>query len=140
MQTEIAYGNHPSSESHTGAIHAQIVQDVVNGRSLAFKRSFVSDIRGLRVSPRGAVEGRKLRIIHDLTFAGDAYRSSVNGDTDFSDTPPFELGHVFGGVSRRIMYVRQRHGVVSRVMLSRIHVKDAFRPVPVDLLHAAKFG
>ena len=69
----------------------------MSGRAVAFKRSSVSDIRGLRVSPVGTVEGRKLRIIHDLTFAG-GYRSSVNGDTDFSVAPPCELGHVFADV------------------------------------------
>ena len=96
-QAQIAYGNHPSSESHTGVIHGKIVQDIVNGRALAFKRSSVSDIRGLRVSPLGTVEGRELRIIHDLTFAGEGYRSSVNDDTDFSAAPPYELGHGLRG-------------------------------------------
>ena len=32
LEAETAYGNHPSSESHTGAVCAKIVQDVVNGR------------------------------------------------------------------------------------------------------------
>ena len=139
LQAEITYGNRPSSESHTGAIRANIVQDVVNGRALVFKRSSVSDICGVRVSPLGAAEGRKLCINHDLTFAGHGYRSSVNDDTDFSAAPPCELGHVFGDVSRRIMYLRQRHGVVARVMC-RIDVKDAFLQIPVEVLHAAKFG
>ena len=140
LQAEIAYGNHPSSESYAGAIRAKIVQDAVNGRTLVFKRSSISDIRGLSVSPLGAVEGTELRIIHNLTFAGDGFRSSVNGDTDLSTAPPYELGHVFGSVCRRILYLRQRHGVVARVMLCRIDVKDAYRQIPVDPLHAAKFG
>ena len=73
LQPEIAYyGSHPSSESHTEAICAKIVQDVVNGRAVAFKHLSVSDIHGLHVSPAGVVEGRKLRIIHDLTFAAHA--------------------------------------------------------------------
>ena len=38
------------------------------------------------------------------------------------------------------MYLRQRHGVFACVMLCRINVKDAFRQIPVDPLHAAKFG
>ena len=141
LQAEIVhYGSHPSSESHTGAICAKIVQDVVNGRAVAFKHSSVSDIHGLHVSPVGAVEGRKLRIIHDLTFAAHAYRSSVNDKTDFSVAPPFELGHVFANVCRRILYLRQRLGVVARVVLCRIDVKDAVRQIPVDPLHDAKFG
>ena len=69
FQIQTEYGTHPSSESHTvGAIRAKIV--LVSGRALAFKRSSVSDIPGLRVSPLSAVEGRKLRIIYDLMFAG----------------------------------------------------------------------
>ena len=131
MIAEIAYyGSHPNSESHTEAICAKFVQDVVNGRAVAFKRPSVSDTRGLCVSPVGAVEGRKLHIIHDLTFAGNGYRSSVNGDTDFSVAPPCELGHVFADVCRRVLYLRQRLGVVDGVMLYRIDVKDAFARFP----------
>ena len=46
LQAETAYDNHPSSESHTGVIPAKLVQDAVNGRTLAFKRSYVYDIYG----------------------------------------------------------------------------------------------
>ena len=140
LQAEITYGNHPGSESHTGAVRAKIVQSVVNGRALAFKRSPVSEIYALRFLPLGTVEGRKLRIIYYLTFAGDGYRSSVNVDTAFSAAPPCELGHVFGVVFRCILSLRQRHGVVARVMLGRIVVKDALRQIPVDPLHVARFG
>ena len=44
-RAEIAYGNHPISESRAGAVHEKNVQDVVNGRASAFKRLSVSDIR-----------------------------------------------------------------------------------------------
>ena len=43
LRTEMAYDNHPSSESHTGAVRAKIVPNVVNGHALTLKRSFVSD-------------------------------------------------------------------------------------------------
>ena len=92
FQAEIAYDNHSSSGLHTGAIRANIVQDIMKRRVLSFNLSSVSDIRGLRISPLGAVEGRKLRIIHNLTFAGDGYCSSVNDDTGFSAAPPCEVG------------------------------------------------
>ena len=123
LRAKLPCGNHPSSESHTGAIRAETVQDVGNRRVLAFKRSFVSDIGDLHVSPLGAVEARKLRIIHDLTFAGNGYRSSVNNDADFSATPPCELGHVFGDVCRRILYFHHRHSAVAHVMLCGIMSK-----------------
>ena len=127
LQAKIAYGNLPSFESHTGTICAKIVQDVVNGRALAFMRSSVSDTRGLSVSLLSAVDDRKLRIIHDLTFTRDGYRLSMNDDTHFSAAPPCELGHVFRDVCRWILYLRQRHGTVARVMFCRIDVKDTFR-------------
>ena len=69
-----------------------IFQDVVNGRALALKASSISDISGLRVSPLGAVEARKLRVIYVLTFAGDGYGSRVNNDTDFP--PPHRVSFV----------------------------------------------
>ena len=63
----------------------------------------------------------------------------MNDDIDFSAASPCELGHVFEDVCRWILYLRQRHGVVAHVMLCRIDVKDAFRQIVVDPLHAAKF-
>ena len=64
----------------------------------------------------------------------------MKDDCDFSDASPCELGHVFWDVCRRIMYLHQRHGVVGRVLLCCIDVKDASRQIPVDPLHTAKFG
>ena len=62
---------------------------------------------------------------------------AVNGDTEVYAAPPCELGHAFGDV--RILYLRQRHGVVARVMLCRIDVQAAFRQIPGAPLHA-RFG
>ena len=107
FQAGITYAAITLSPSHTRAIRAKDFQDVVNGGALAFKHLSVSYIFSLHVSPLGAVEGRKLRIIHDLTIAGDGYRSNVNDDTDFSAAPPCELGYVFGDVCKQIMYLRQ---------------------------------
>ena len=64
----------------------------------------------------------------------------MNGYTDFSAAPPCELGHVFGDVCRRILYIRQRHGGISPVMLCRIDVKDAFRMIPVHPLNLVTFS
>ena len=115
VQAEIACGNHPSPESHTGAIRAEIAQDLVNGLALMFKRLSISDIGSLRVSPLDTVLGKKLPIIHDLTFARDGHCSSVIDDNDFSAAPPCEFVPVF--VDVRTLYLRQRHVLVARVML-----------------------
>ena len=88
----------------------------MNWNAFAFKPSSISDTRRVRVSPLGAVEARKLRIIYDLTFAGDKYRSSVNGDTHFSTAPPCELGAVFGDVCRQILYLQHRYSGEDVVM------------------------
>ena len=137
---QIANGNYPSSEPYAGAIHAKFVQIIVNGHALPFMCSSVSNSRSLRVLTLGTVEGRKLCVNHDLTCAGDGYRSSVNDDTDFSAVPPSELGLVFGDVCRRLLCLCQRYGAVALVVLYRFVVKDAFRQIPVDPLHVARFG
>ena len=115
LQAEIACGNHPSPESHTGAIRAKIAQGLVDGLALMSKRLSVSDIGSLRVSPLDTVEGKKLRIIHDLTFARDGHCSSVIDDNDISAAPPCEFVPVF--VDVRILYFRQRHVLGARVVL-----------------------
>ena len=112
----------------------------MNGRAWALKLLSVSDSHGLRVSALGTVEGRMLRIIHDFTFLGSWYHSSVNADTDVSTALPCDLTYVFEDVCRRIPYLRQHHGSIARVMLCCSDIKDVFRQIPVDRLHAAKFG
>ena len=47
FRAELAYGNPPNSESHTGAINPKVVDDVVNGHASAFKRLSVTDIHGV---------------------------------------------------------------------------------------------
>ena len=92
-----------------------IFQDVVNGRGLALKASSISDISALRVSPLGAVEARKLRVIYVLTFAGDGYGCKSEQRYRFSTAPPCELRPVFGEVCRQIVYLQNHHDAESRV-------------------------
>ena len=140
VQAGIRYGNPPSSESRTGVICANIVQD---GCALAFKHPSVSDIRGSDVSPLGAVEGRQLRIIHDLTFARYGYRLSVNDDSDLSAAQPCELGHIFGDVCRWILYLRQRHGAFAASYCAILMSKTCcarLSPTPCVLLILVTFS
>ena len=129
LTAELASGNHQSVAPHAGAVHQKIYADVVRGRALVFKLSSASDIPGLRVSPLSVVLKPKFRIIHDLTFARVGSHSSVNGDTDFSSAPSFELGHVFGKVLLRVLFLRQLHDPTARIVLCRVDVKDAYRQV-----------
>ena len=50
---------------------------------------------------------------------------------------PFELGPVFDDVCRQSMYLQHRYDAESRVMSRRVDIKDTFRQIPVDPLHAA---
>lgn len=123
------------------AIRVEMVwDDVTLGRALVVPLSAASDMRDFRVSPLGVVQGRKLRIVHDLTFDGGGSRTSVNADTDFLANSPCDLGRVVGDICRRILYVCHRHGVRASIMLARVDVKKAFRHALVDPAGVASFA
>lgn len=108
------------------------------GRAVVFDAKFIREILGVRVSPLGVVDEPKFRIIHDLTFAS-ASRSSVNHDTDFSQAPECLLGHVLTDIVKRVLFLRQLHGVAAEIMLCRVDVKEAFRQVHVAPSGASAF-
>ena len=115
------------------------MSDVLLGRAVVFDAELIREVQGVRVSPLGVVDEPKFRIIHDLTFTAGT-RSSVNGDTDFSQAPECLLGHVLTDILKRILYLRQMHGVTAEIMLCRIDVKEALRQVLVDPAGAPVFA
>ena len=100
-----------------------------------------SDIKCFRVSPLAVVVHPKFRIIHDLTFsAHQTPHTSVNADTDFFRALTYERGGVLRKVLMRILFLRQKFGPSARIVISKLHVKEAFRQVLVDPSRAAYFG
>ena len=124
LDAELSYGNHPCVLPHLQQILEKIVSDVLLGRAVVFDAEFIREVQGVRVSPLGVVDKPKFRIIHDLTFAAGT-RSSVNEDTDFSQAPECLLGHVLTDILKRVLYLRQMHGVAAEIMLCRFGVKEA---------------
>ncbi|CAN0057050.1 unnamed protein product [Choristocarpus tenellus] len=97
-------------------------------------------IPGLQVSPVGVIqEPTKVRIIHDLSYQQESWGPSMNDQTELEDAPPVHCGTVIGDVIRRIVGLRKKFPG-TRIMISKMDVKDAFRQVPVDPQGAAKFG
>ena len=135
----LQYGNHRSIIPYEGNILCKIADDVRLGRAFVFPRDAADRIPGLRVSPLGVtVSPSKIRIIHDLTFETSA--PGVNADTDFSSAPPCKLGHVLRGIIWRILHLRRPSVTPTRILLSKMDVKDAFRQIPVEWAHCPLFG
>ena len=86
------------------------------------------------------VSPSKTRIIHDLTFSASPHIHSVNADTDLEQAPPVALGRVLRDVVWRILYLRRRFGLRSRIVLSKIDVTEAFCQVSVRWGGAPVFG
>ena len=139
LDAELSYGNHPSVLPRQQQIREKIVADVLLGQAVVSDAEFIREVQGVRVSPLGVVDEPKFRIIHDLTFTAGT-RSSVNGDTDFSQAPECLLGHVLTDILKRILYLRQMHGVAAEIMLCRIDVKEALRQVVVNPSGASVFA
>ena len=69
LNTELDYGNHPSSLPHEGAIVEKVCANEDFGRALVLDLGSAAEIRGLRISPLAVVLKPKFRIVHNLTFA-----------------------------------------------------------------------
>jgi len=115
-------------------------EDVRYGRTFIFPRTYAESISGLRVSPLGVVvTPSKSRVINDLSHVHSVHGSSVNADTDVTDTPCVELGHVLCEIVLRILYLRRRFGPHVRIVISKTDVASAYRHVPVQWAGAPVF-
>ena len=89
------------------------------------------DIRGLRISPVGVVEGKdKRRIAHVMTFGGSKATGgsgSVNATTGWSKIPQCELSEVMKDVIKRILGLRAKFDTNKRIIIQTMDVKSAFR-------------
>ena len=133
ITSALKYGNHRSVHPAEVAddVRTKIVDDIRLSRALVFPRELAHRIPGLRLSPLGAVVSpKKTRIIRDLSFDFHGSTTSVNEDTDFSSAPKVKLQHVLRNFVWRILYLRNRWPL-SRILLSKMDVADAFRQVSV---------
>lgn len=106
----------------------------------SLEASQAREIKRLRISQLGAVEGSKLRAIHDLSFSPACDWMSVNHLTDHEKAPRLGLGHILRHVLTPIMSLRQRFGPSAHIVLSKADVKDAFRQIRVNPASAPVFG
>ena len=123
----LAYENHSSVTPYTRDIVNKIHEDVRFGRAFVFPLRLAKGNLGLRLSTLAVVASTsKTRIIHDLTLASSASCHGVDADTYFAMAPPCQLVHVLRDVVRLMLYLRRKHGVSARILLSKIEVKEAF--------------
>lgn len=88
-------------------------------RVLMSDMRFGAEILCLHIPPLGAILELKMRFIHDLTFAHDGGRRSVNGDTD--------VGHVLHDRLLRVLFLRRTYDSRARIRLCRVVVKGVIR-------------
>lgn len=71
LEKEVAYGSPSSARKWGEEVRGGAVADLVRWRALMFPLEQAEDIRGLRLSPVGVVEGKdNRRIMHNMKFGG----------------------------------------------------------------------
>ena len=135
----LQYCNHSSVAPYASTVVAKIADDVRLGRAFVFPRETAGRTPGLRVSPLGVtVSPSKIRIIHNLIFSTPA--PGVNTDTDFSSAPDCKLGRTLRDKIWRILHLRRPSAPLTRILLSKMGLKDAFRQISVEWFHCPVFG
>lgn len=66
-----------------------------------------------------------------MSFAAPKGRTGANVTSEF-DASPVELRHTVCDVCLRVLFLRQRHGMIARIAMCRVDVKEAIRQIPVD--------
>ena len=133
------YGNQSSIGPYEENIKSKIADDVRLGRAFVYPREAADRMPGLLMSPLGvAVFPSKIKIIHDLIFSTSV--PGVNADTDLSSAPACKLGHVLRGIIWRILDLRRPSVPITRILLNKTDVKDAFRQIAVEWSRCPLFG
>lgn len=98
-------------------------------------------IPGLRFYPVGVVvNSKKIRVIHDITFAASNNRKCEQSD-GFEKAPPCVMGHVLHQTVFRSQALRRAFGLTAGILRSKMtNVNDAFRQIPVNASSASTFG
>lgn len=80
LENGLAYGNHTSAFVHRGEVLKKAATDVAMGRAVVFLVTETHEVKGLQISPAEVLEEkRKLRVIHALTFGGQANAKEGGG-------------------------------------------------------------
>jgi hypothetical protein len=135
LNNDIERGNYPMTELELGYVTKKLIEDFKWGRAFRVTKetavkSFSDRLRVMPMFVKHEGEG-KARVIHDHS-AEDAQGGSVNGATDFKDSPAVQCGKVFDAVIEDLWDNMQEHPSVP-TLISKIDVKSAFRQAPSNL-------
>lgn len=144
LRKAMSYQNHRSILPHRHAVVDKIYEDVRQGRAYVFPKAFAEELKGLWISPMGAVvsgtEAKpKLRIVHDFSFDHGGDMASVNSVTDFESAPKVQLKHILRNFAWRILYLRHK-APRGRILLSSMDVAQAYRQVVMSWGNGTMFG
>ncbi|CAB1098304.1 unnamed protein product [Ectocarpus sp. CCAP 1310/34] len=76
LESALRYGNHSTIDA---LVWKKLIDDVKQNRCLVFNVADVTCMKGVRVSPLGAVVGKKIRIINEFSFDPKLLRGQKGG-------------------------------------------------------------
>lgn len=91
LTKSLAYGNHDSTRAHEGLVWEILKEAVRRDHVFISDKVAAVEIKGLRLSPLGAMAMKKVRISSDYTFklSGQSVGgSAVDADTSVDQVPP----------------------------------------------------
>lgn len=130
----LRYSNHHCTKVHSHVVLEKINKGQRQRRILIFPRGSARKIRGLRVSPLGAViSPEELRVIHDLTFdlSEENRRGGVDARIPVDDSLPCLCPQALPTLLRELVKLRRRYPK-RRILLSKRNSHDAFRNMRIN--------
>lgn len=101
-------------------------------------------IPSLWLSPLGPLRGRHIPVEGPSDTRSKFFPSrsalAVKADPDFDTAPPCELGNVLRSVMWRTLYLRCTFDACTRIVLSKMDVKDTFGKVAVEWTRSPTCG
>lgn len=141
LTSSLRYGNHATIDAHMDVVWEKLIDDVQQNRCLVFNKADVESMEGVRVSPLGAVVGKKIRIINDFSFDPKLMRGQkggVNADTVTEEVPDCLCGDTLPAFLSEITRLRVKWPD-KRILVSTADVNNAYRNVRVAPDDACKF-
>ena len=141
LNNSMIRGNHTSAKIHKEFLNTALKKEIKKGWELLIPKESAKHVPGLTLSPMGVAEQLgisasgefipKMRLTHDLSFAGATSGESINSRVQKENLEPCMFGHTLLRLIHKIVQLRARFPD-KIIWIRKEDAKSAYRRIHVN--------